>query len=55
MYQAVFILNAFLCLNVFTPDAASRGGTRVIPTFQMRELNTHHTHVTPSACSTSPS
>ena len=41
MDQAVFILSAFLCLNVLTPDAALWVGTRVIPTFQMRELNTH--------------
>ena len=39
MDQAVFILSAFLCLNVLTPDAALWVGTRVIPTFQMRELN----------------
>ena len=41
MYQAIFILSAFLCLNLLTPDAAS--WDRYTYDFHVPDEETEHT------------
>ena len=41
MFQAIFILSAFLCLNLLTPDAAS--WDRYTHDFHVPDEETEHT------------